>query len=178
MKRFALFLLVSVLFVLTLSITVAQDTYTVSTRTARVRAEPNTTSTIITTLRYNATLNVIGAVEGAKVSGSTLWYEVNVNGTAGYIHSSLVKVSGASGGVVTSGGGSNSGGTTSSDTSQAIEPAPMSVVPPSTGVSCGGATTCKQMASCEQAYACLAAGRTSLDRDRDGVPCESICPGG
>jgi hypothetical protein len=172
MKRFALFLLVSVLFVLTLSITVAQDTYTVSTRTARVRAEPNTTSTIITTLRYNATLDVVGAVEGAKVSGSTLWYEVNVNGTAGYIHSSLVKVSGASG------SGTNSGGTTSSDTSQAIEPAPMSVVPPSTGVSCGGATTCKQMASCEQAYACLAAGRSSLDRDKDGVPCESICPGG
>lgn len=37
--------------------------------------------------------------------------------------------------------------------------------------------TCSQL-TCEQAYACLAAGNKGLDRDGDGVPCESICPGG
>lgn len=37
--------------------------------------------------------------------------------------------------------------------------------------------TCSQL-TCQQAYACLAAGNRSLDRDGDGVPCESICPGG
>ncbi|RMG88416.1 MAG: hypothetical protein D6712_03690 [Chloroflexi bacterium] len=37
--------------------------------------------------------------------------------------------------------------------------------------------TCSEL-TCEQAYACLAAGNRRLDRDRDGVPCESICPGG
>ena len=37
--------------------------------------------------------------------------------------------------------------------------------------------TCEQLASCEQAQACLAAGNFSLDPDSDGVPCEDIrCP--
>lgn len=49
--------------------------------------------------------------------------------------------------------------------------------PPSDGQICGGATTCGAMSSCEQAYACLRAGRSSLDRDKDGIPCESICGG-
>lgn len=39
-------------------------------------------------------------------------------------------------------------------------------------------STCQQITSCEQAYACLQAGSTSFDRDHDGVPCENICPGG
>ncbi|WP_414706631.1 excalibur calcium-binding domain-containing protein [Psychrobacter sp. UBA3068] len=34
------------------------------------------------------------------------------------------------------------------------------------------------MASCEQAKLALECGNTRLDRDKDGVPCESICPGG
>ncbi|GEM_PF-704724 len=37
---------------------------------------------------------------------------------------------------------------------------------------------CGQMASCEQAKLALECGNTRLDRDKDGVPCESICPGG
>lgn len=39
-------------------------------------------------------------------------------------------------------------------------------------------TTCGQMANCEQAKQALNCGNTRLDRDKDGVPCESICPGG
>ena len=35
-----------------------------------------------------------------------------------------------------------------------------------------------QMANCEQAKQALKCGNTKLDRDKDGVPCESICPGG
>lgn len=38
--------------------------------------------------------------------------------------------------------------------------------------------TCGQMVSCEQAKQALKCGNTKLDRDNDGVPCESICPGG
>lgn len=42
--------------------------------------------------------------------------------------------------------------------------------------SCGGKTKCAQMDSCEEAYYYLRkCGLTRLDRDRDGVPCESIC---
>jgi len=37
--------------------------------------------------------------------------------------------------------------------------------------------TCEQLASCDQAKACLSAGNFSLDPDSDGVPCEDIrCP--
>ncbi len=38
--------------------------------------------------------------------------------------------------------------------------------------------TCGQMVSCEQAKQALKCGNNKLDRDKDGVPCESICPGG
>lgn len=38
--------------------------------------------------------------------------------------------------------------------------------------------TCSQMSSCEEAKWQLACGNTRLDGDKDGVPCESICPGG
>jgi len=38
---------------------------------------------------------------------------------------------------------------------------------------------CKNMSSCEEAYYKLnTCGHGRLDRDNDGVPCESICPGG
>ncbi len=47
------------------------------------------------------------------------------------------------------------------------------------GSQCKGLpTTCGQMANCEQAKLALKCGNTRLDRDKDGVPCESICPGG
>jgi hypothetical protein len=52
------------------------------------------------------------------------------------------------------------------------EPAPENdAVCPSTDALCSQLT-------CEEAYACLAAGMTRLDRDRDSIPCEDICPGG
>jgi hypothetical protein len=35
--------------------------------------------------------------------------------------------------------------------------------------------TCGSLSSCSQARACLAAGHRHLDRDRDGIPCESLC---
>lgn len=35
--------------------------------------------------------------------------------------------------------------------------------------------TCGQMVSCEQAKQALKCGNTKLDRDKDGIPCESIC---
>lgn len=47
-----------------------------------------------------------------------------------------------------------------------------------TSVVCPGVTlTCEQLASCEQAYACMNAGNFGLDPDEDGVPCEVLrCP--
>lgn len=47
------------------------------------------------------------------------------------------------------------------------------------GAQCKGLPrVCTQMISCEQAKQALKCGNTKLDRDKDGVPCESICPGG
>lgn len=42
--------------------------------------------------------------------------------------------------------------------------------------SCSTRKTCGQMSSCEEArYHLTQCGNTRLDRDHDGVPCESIC---
>lgn len=44
------------------------------------------------------------------------------------------------------------------------------------GFSCDGKTTCGQMRSCGEAqYHLLQCGNSRLDRDGDGVPCESLC---
>ncbi len=52
--------------------------------------------------------------------------------------------------------------------------------PPDSGGSSGGCPglsySCRSL-SCSEAYACLAAGNGSLDRDNDGIPCESVCGG-
>ncbi len=46
-----------------------------------------------------------------------------------------------------------------------------------TAVCPGVSLTCEQLASCDEAYACLGIGNFALDPDEDGVPCEVIrCP--
>lgn len=53
-----------------------------------------------------------------------------------------------------------------------VEPKPKSVV----NNSCSGLPkTCGKMNSCEQAYQALECGNRRLDKDKDGIPCESIC---
>lgn len=46
--------------------------------------------------------------------------------------------------------------------------------------SCSGRKTCTRIGSCDEAYWYLAncSWGGKLDRDNDGVPCETICPGG
>ncbi len=41
--------------------------------------------------------------------------------------------------------------------------------------SCGTKRYCKQMSSCEEARQYLGCGVSSLDKDGDGTPCESLC---
>lgn len=51
--------------------------------------------------------------------------------------------------------------------------------PAAPGFVCNCSKTCAQMASCQEAYFQLQqCGCTARDSDGDGVPCESICPGG
>ena len=44
-----------------------------------------------------------------------------------------------------------------------------------TGTTCGLKRYCKQMSSCEEAKQYLQCGLSKLDKDGDGVPCESLC---
>ena len=39
----------------------------------------------------------------------------------------------------------------------------------------GIAQTCKSFNSCEEAVRSYRSGNSRLDRDKDGVPCESLC---
>ena len=53
---------------------------------ARVRAKPNTTSTILARVPIGGQLRVLGPAEGAKD-----WLRVTVNGVTGYVHSDLIR---------------------------------------------------------------------------------------
>lgn len=52
----------------------------------------------------------------------------------------------------------------------------MKSAPTQSGLECGTKRTCSQMTSCSEARFYLEQCRvSSLDRDKDGIPCESIC---
>lgn len=54
--------------------------------------------------------------------------------------------------------------------------APLAAMPASSGFHCGAKTTCREMSSCAEARFYLrSCGLSKLDRNGDGVPCESIC---
>ena len=38
-----------------------------------------------------------------------------------------------------------------------------------------GAKTCKEFRTCEEAKQAFKAGDKTLDRDHDGIPCETLC---
>ncbi|WP_296243330.1 excalibur calcium-binding domain-containing protein, partial [Psychrobacter sp. UBA6766] len=59
-----------------------------------------------------------------------------------------------------------------------IKPEPVQTFTASNQDCSGLPRTCGQMSSCAQAQKALQCGNGKLDRDNDGVPCESICPGG
>lgn len=180
-KTIPLLFYTALFLILSLSVA-ADDTMYTSRRGVRVRKEPRTSAVIVTTLKSGAAVSIIESVEGDKVSGSTLWYYVSTGLFQGYIHSSLLTTVAPGSAAPPASSGTGSGSSAQQLPNLQSTPAPLVqqpvAPPPSTGASCNGATTCGQMASCEQAYACLNAGRSSLDRDKDGVPCESICPGG
>lgn len=56
------------------------------------------------------------------------------------------------------------------------EPEPIRIAEISNDNDCAGMyRTCGEMASCAEAQRALACGNGRLDRDNDGIPCESIC---
>lgn len=137
-------------------------TYYITGRSVNARSCPQTSCSVVTRLSRGTSIRVEGTENGTSVSGSRVWLRFTYQGETAYVHSSLASTRNPNS-TTTTGGGTNNNSTTTGGGG---------------GVSCNGARTCSQMTSCQQAYACLAAGRTRLDADHDGVPCETICPGG
>lgn len=182
LKKLAfIFVVVGLLLVGLMSLASAQGSTYESTVNAKARSCPEVDCTVVTTLRRGTKITAIDIVDGDKFNGITDWIKFSYNGRTAYVHASLMKLSSgsaapaaSSGNSTTSSGNSTtSSGNSTTSTNNAV-PTQETVIPQAP-LSCG---TCSQMASCDQARACLAAGHSRLDRDNDGVPCESICGGG
>jgi hypothetical protein len=134
--------------------------YVISPQAANVRANPSTSAEVVAQVSPGAEVQVVGQAVGGVASGSTLWYEVRYAGRTAYIHSSVVsRTRPAPGGPAPT---------------QAAQPAASGA-----GFTCDCRKSCGAMASCEEAYYQLnVCGCSARDIDKDGVPCESICPGG
>ena len=156
------------------------DTYFVTGSTANVRSCSNTTCDRVTTLSYGDDIEVVEAVEGVSVAGSTRWYRVLLNnGHEGFIHSSLVSrtrpVAGSSSNSSSNtSSGSSSGSTNNSGNSNNVQP---TQVPASSGYSCNCNKTCDQMTCAEAQYQLNTCGCSARDRDHDGTACDSQCGG-
>jgi|GEM_PF-2866112 len=142
------------------------QTYYVASGGARLRNAPNTSGVELTFLNGATAIIVTGMVDGQAVeSGNLVWYVTSWQGQTAYVYSGLAQLSAPTAvqpAVVQPPAGQNQ------------SPAPVvGGTCPSLSTTCGSG-----LLTCEQAYACLAAGNRTLDNDGDGVPCESICPGG
>ena len=114
----------------------------------------------ITQLQQGEAVVATGTIEGEAIEPShTTWFRVDYQGRVAYVYSQLVTLEPPS-------------------NLQPIIPPPGDMppisLPPSSGTCPSLSATCSQL-TCDQAYACLAAGNRSLDRDGDGIPCESVC---
>lgn len=142
----------------------ASGTRYINTQSLNVRACPSADCERLGSLGFGTAITLTGQSNG--------WYRIQFNGNEGWVASQYTSAS------QPSNQGNASGG--SNPTSIPVQSAPTAVPvqPIPSGGGCNGASSCGEMTSCEQAYACLNAGNGRLDRDNDGVPCESICPGG
>jgi hypothetical protein len=115
----------------------------------------------ITQLQQGEAVVATGTIEGEAIEPAhTIWFRVDYQGRVAFVYSQLVTLEPPS-------------------NLQPIIPPPGDVpppisLPPSSGTCPSLSATCSQL-TCDQAYACLAAGNRSLDRDGDGIPCESVC---
>lgn len=162
----------------------ATSTVIYTTNAANARECPRLYCDVIVTLVAGEELDGVTLVEGDAVENNNQWWQVAYNGQEVYVHTSLIsQVEGQTSTTITTtvpSAPSNPAPTPVPAQPQqpVVQPtAPISPVPPSGAVCPSTSARCTEM-TCEQAYACLAAGNRTIDRDGDGVPCESICPGG
>lgn len=131
-----------------------------------VRSGPGTKYTILGTLAKGDVVDAIGRSADSK------WYVIMYPPGMGWIINSKANFSSVGGNI--------------KSLPELIAPplpaaggkvTPNAITAPS-GPTCPNIrATCTQLRSCDEAKACLAAGNGKLDRDNDGIPCESLCGG-
>ncbi len=105
-----------------------------------------------------------GTIAGDAIDGShASWYRVEYQGQQLFVYSQLMTINAPA-------------LPTAVPVSVATFP-PVSLPPIAAALSatCPDVHASCTVLTCAEAYACLAAGDTKLDRDKDGIPCESIC---
>lgn len=140
--------------------------------TANLRACADRSCETVAQLQYGAPIQVNGRINGEAVNGGNrVWYRVVYDGDPAFVYSELVALTLP---------------TAVPPTQPPIYVMPISTIPPMYNPpvysppvdSAGGcpslSATCSQL-SCPEAQACLRAGNRRLDRDHDGIACDSDC---
>lgn len=151
-------------------VTPTTTTYYATDR-VNVRSQPNTSSSIIDILSQNEPVEVVNIVEnGELVSGQRRWYEIRINGTTAYVHTSLLSRSQIE-------VAPPSAPNTSSSSLAPVVPIAPPPAQSSNQYTCDCSKTCSNM-SCQEAYFQLqVCGCSRRDGDGDGIPCEAQCGG-
>ena len=155
--------------------------YVIASVSANARSCPRTSCNVVTSFARGAEVNVLQRVSGDSVSGNSSWQAVKHNNAAVYIHAPLLSQTRPR---PTSTPAPRPVTRSQQPAPQQQQQQPAQVSVPPTAVagpqfSCNCSKTCGAMASCQEAYFQLnQCGCSRRDSDSDGVPCESICPGG
>ncbi len=135
-----------------------------ATRDSKVRKCASTDCANLGIISAGTSVVVTGSTAGQEVTaGNALWYQVQYGGQVAYVYSPSLTKNVPVQIVPTA-------------NQQFVSPV---IVPPALSNNAVGCpdinATCKQLTTCEQARACMAAGNTDLDADHHGNPCEDLC---
>ena len=142
--------------------------------TVNLRQGPGTSYDVLGSVGANSALQIIGQ------SGD--WYLIRHSGREMFIAGWLTytaQLQQPSQPRVPSGSSSSSSNQPSQPPASVQQPvAQQPAAPQQPAFSCSPRKNCGDMSSCAEArFHLTTCGRGGLDRDKDGVPCESICPG-
>lgn len=128
-----------------------------------LRECPDRACAEIVFLTADSRMTVDAFVYGEDVDmGNDLWYRVTGYPQIGYVHSAAaIPLFPDAPATVTTMSQATAFPTLASNVNPGLCP--------------GEGVRCTQLTTCEQAYACLAAGNRRLDNDGDGIPCEALC---
>lgn len=156
--------------------------YVVAPAHANARSCPRTTCSVVTSFARGAALNVLQRVSGEAVNGNSSWQAVKHGSQVVFVHAPLLSQTRPRPTTVPVAPPTRQSQPQPQQQEQQSQPAAVSAPPtavPGPQFSCDCSKTCGAMASCQEALFQLnQCGCSRRDSDRDGVPCESICPGG